>query len=285
MSFKLVALIPAGGVGERAQHTVQGQAVPKQYRQINQASMLMHSVRALLADPRVEHVYIGVAATDDWIEREDFSVLAGRVTILSCGGETRALTVLNTLRAAELGDEAWVLVHDAARPGLPREALSELITVCLQQQQGGLLAVPVGDTVKRQRVQKRPSEQMGVATSSQTTTTSGVPVTNAVSEHNETRQSMVVSARETSRSVQKNTLVCVQETVSREGLWLAQTPQLFNAHELREALAQALAQGVEITDEASAMEFIGQHPLLVKGHWRNLKVAWLSDFDLVEQFL
>ncbi|MDO5680696.1 MAG: 2-C-methyl-D-erythritol 4-phosphate cytidylyltransferase [Pelistega sp.] len=236
MSFKLVALIPAGGVGERAQHTVQGQAVPKQYRQINQASMLMHSVRALLADPRVEHVYIGVAATDDWIEREDFSALAGRVTILPCGGETRALTVLNTLRESGLDEDAWVLVHDAARPGLPQEALSELITVCLQQQQGGLLALPVGDTVKRARVLQ-------------------------------------------------NTPVCVQETVSREGLWLAQTPQLFKAHELREALAQALAQGAEITDEASAMEFIGQHPLLVKGHWRNLKVTWLSDFDLVEQFL
>ena len=272
MSFKLVALIPAGGVGERAQHTVQGQAVPKQYRQINQASMLMHSVRALLADPRVEHVYIGVAATDDWIEREDFSVLAGRVTILSCGGETRALTVLNTLRAAELGDEAWVLVHDAARPGLPREALSELITVCLQQQQGGLLALPVGDTVKRAQVRVASSEPMAEATSAQMAAEPGAS------------ENAVVSVLNQDEIINK-AIVSVQETVSREGLWLAQTPQFFKAHELCDALAQALAQGAEITDEASAMEFIGQHPLLITGHWRNLKVTWLSDFDLVEQFL
>ncbi len=260
MSYKLVAIIPAGGVGERAQHQVQGHAVPKQYRQIGKRSMLMHSVHALLADVRVEHVYIGVAASDNWISQEDVATIAGRVTVLACGGETRALTVLNTLRASNLGPEAWVMVHDAARPGLPLENLSDLITQCLAQQQGGLLALPVGDTVKRAH---KVSTQGGAS----------VLVDGASGSASE---GAVTTAKPT---------VTVQETVPRDDLWLAQTPQLFKAPELIQALEQALAQGADITDEASAMEFMGQHPLLVKGHWRNLKVTWPSDFDLVEHFL
>lgn len=248
MAYKLVAIIPAGGVGERAQHQVQGHAVPKQYRQIGERSMLMHSVHALLADTRVEHVYIGVAASDNWITQEDLATIAGRVTVLACGGETRALTVLNTLRASAVGAEAWVMVHDAARPGLPQESLSDLITQCLAQQQGGLLALPVGDTVKRAQKGASGSVTEGAA-------------------------------------VRTKPTVTVQETVPRDDLWLAQTPQMFKAVDLIQALEQALAQGADITDEASAMEFMGQHPLLVKGHWRNLKVTWPSDFDLVEHFL
>lgn len=233
-SSPIRAVIPAGGVGARAAVTVNGQAIPKQYRQIKGRAMLLHSVSALLAHPAIHSVHIGVAADDDWIKSLK---LPDRCYVHPTGGATRADTVLNTLR--QLPDEGWALVHDAARPGLPFETLDRLIMTCLSANVGGILALPVGDTVKRQLPY---DEEKG-------------------------KQSYI------------------QATISRDGLWLAQTPQLFKKILLEKALVQALSQGFAITDEASAIEYIGEQSLLVKGHWRNLKVTWPEDFDLVEYFL
>ena len=77
----------------------------------------------------------------------------------------------------------------------------------------------------------------------------------------------------------------VQETVDRDGLWLAQTPQLFPAHALREALQAAKEQGFVVTDEASAMELAGSQALLILGSARNFKVTWPEDFELMEKWL
>lgn len=235
--MKLIALIPAGGVGERAldaQHTA-----PKQYRQIAGKSLLQHSVAALLSDRRVSAVHIGVAAGDPFI---DSVRLPDVVRIHHSGGDSRAQTVLQTLGVIDqeqpFSDEDWVLVHDAARPGLSSTALSTLIDRCLEQQLGGILAMPVPDTVKR-----------------------------------------VVASTLDDESPR------IQETVSREGLWLAQTPQLFKAQELQIALEKAVVEGAEITDEASAMEHLGQQPLLVRGHAENFKITWPQDFALMEQYL
>ena len=79
--------------------------------------------------------------------------------------------------------------------------------------------------------------------------------------------------------------VCVQQTVDREGLWHAQTPQMFRLRALREALSQAMAAGVVITDEASAMEWAGKQPLLVPGHADNLKITQPEDLELASFFL
>ena len=233
----LIALIPAGGVGERAldeQHSL-----PKQYRVIANKSLLQHSVEALLSDERVGAVHIGVAADDPYIESEQ---LPSAVTIHGSGGESRAHTVLQTLQVIAKGrdfsDDDWVLVHDAARPGLSTKALSALIDACLTQQNGGILAIPVPDTVKRVVESTKHAQQPRI-----------------------------------------------EQTVPREGLWLAQTPQLFRAKELQQALQQALSQGAAITDEASAMEFIGQQPLLVRGHAENFKITWPQDFAVMEQYL
>jgi 2-C-methyl-D-erythritol 4-phosphate cytidylyltransferase len=77
--------------------------------------------------------------------------------VLRCGGETRAQSVLNGLEAlsADTTDDTWVLVHDAARPCLPREALARLIDAVQLDAVGGLLAVPVADTLKRADVDGR----------------------------------------------------------------------------------------------------------------------------------
>ena len=237
--MSLIALIPAGGVGARAldeQHSA-----PKQYRVIAAKSLLQHAVDALLSDARVELVHIGVAADDPYIESESMQLPKAAIVHRS-GGESRASTVLQTLDAIEqtqgLTNDDWVLVHDAARPGLSTQALSDLIDACLTHQQGGILALPVPDTVKR-------------------------------------------AVASTTHDLQSR----IEQTVPREGLWLAQTPQLFKAKELQQALQKALTDGAEITDEASAMEYLGYQPLLVRGHAENFKITWPQDFALMEQYL
>lgn len=141
----LVALVPAAGVGQRALQP--GAIVPKQYREIAGVPMLRRTVLALLADPRVQQVHVIVSADDDRVA----AVLAGlpRTRWYACGGAERHQTVANGLAAAGLPDACWVLVHDAARPGLPAAALAALIDACLDDPVGGLLALPVADTLKR----------------------------------------------------------------------------------------------------------------------------------------
>ncbi|GAA5233763.1 2-C-methyl-D-erythritol 4-phosphate cytidylyltransferase [Verticiella sediminum] len=142
-SGRLTAIVPAAGVGARA---ADGTG-PKQYRPIAGTAMLVHTVRALLAEPRIDRVLVAVAPGD----AQAANLLAGvaRVQVLACGGATRYDSVANALAAAGLAGDDWVLVHDAARPGLPADALAALIDACLPDPVGGLLALPVADTVKR----------------------------------------------------------------------------------------------------------------------------------------
>ena len=145
---RLIALVPAAGVGARALRA-QDAHIPKQYRLLAGKTMLRHSVQALLADPRITQVRVAVSPGDD----QAVEVLQDlpRVVCVPCGGDTRAQTVYNALCDAELAAHDWALVHDAARPGLPADALARLIDACLPNGVGGLLALPVPDTVKRAR--------------------------------------------------------------------------------------------------------------------------------------
>lgn len=74
----------------------------------------------------------------------------------------------------------------------------------------------------------------------------------------------------------------VRETVDRDGLWHALTPQMFRLAALREALLAARARGLPVTDDASAMELAGHAPLLVEGHGDNLKITRPEDLALAE---
>ena len=252
MSYRIIAIVPAAGVGERARPaTVQGAAVvPKQYQLLKGQPMLRWSVQALLAEARISQVRVAVAPHDTWAD----SALQGldRTVCRPCGGPTRADTVLAALRDADLGPSDWVLVHDAARPGLPAAALARLVDQCLAAQTGGLLAVPGADTVK----QAEPACQ-------------GLPA----------------AGRPVAMAKQANEAWQVARTVSRDTLWLAQTPQMFQAGPLVAALQQALQSGAPITDEASAIEYAGGAPLLVSGSARNFKVTWPDDFELMEKWL
>ena len=218
------ALIPAAGVGARM--AANG---PKQYLQVGGKPMLRHTIDAFLSSPLIAHTYVVVSPDDGQIDAVIRS--GGSVTVLRCGGATRMASVQNALR--QLGELLqpldWVLVHDAARPGLNAALINKLITSVGDDPVGGLLALPVVDTVKR----------------------SGAgPVA----------------------------------TVPRDGLWLAQTPQMFRYRLLCDALAAA-TDASAITDDASAVEALGQSPRLVEGHPCNLKVTLPADIRIAEMYL
>ncbi len=140
------ALIPAAGSGSRM-----GSELPKQYLELAAAPMLQHAVRALCIHPQIERVFVVLAAEDAHFARYDWTPFDAKLRRLYCGGATRAASVLNGLRAMApvLQPEDWVLVHDAARPCLAQAHLDALIAALVDDEVGGLLAVPVADTLKR----------------------------------------------------------------------------------------------------------------------------------------
>jgi len=143
-----VALIPAAGVGARM-----AAGSPKQYLPIGAKPMLRHTVDAFLSSLLIAHTYVVVSADDPFIDAvlPDASDGTSRVTVLRCGGATRMESIRNGLHAvrAALADTDHVLVHDAARPGLNAALIERLITETGDHPAGGLLALPVVDTVKR----------------------------------------------------------------------------------------------------------------------------------------
>jgi 2-C-methyl-D-erythritol 4-phosphate cytidylyltransferase len=145
---RYLALIPAAGVGARM-----AAGSPKQYLPIGAKPMLRHTVDAFLSSPLVAHTYVVVSADDPFIDTvlPDAGEHASRVTVLRCGGATRMESIRNGLHAvrAALADTDHVLVHDAARPGLNAALIERLITETGDHPGGGLLALPVVDTVKR----------------------------------------------------------------------------------------------------------------------------------------
>jgi 2-C-methyl-D-erythritol 4-phosphate cytidylyltransferase len=139
---RIFGLIPAAGTGTRM-----GSDLPKQYASLGGRMMLEHAIDALLADARIEQLLIVVAAGEPrWRQ----IVADERVEFVEVGGASRAESVRNGLArlAMSASAEDWVLVHDAARPCLAREELADLIDALIDDPVGGLLAVPIADTIK-----------------------------------------------------------------------------------------------------------------------------------------
>ncbi|WP_028311361.1 2-C-methyl-D-erythritol 4-phosphate cytidylyltransferase [Derxia gummosa] len=217
-SARFIALIPAAGGGSRADL-----GLPKQYADIGGRSMLDRTLDAFRASPLIDAVYV-VLAPDD----RRFDLATEEVRPLYVGGASRRDSVLAGLNAiaGSYGPNDWVLVHDAARPGITTALIADLIDACRDDAVGGLLALPVADTLKR-----------------------------ASGQGDEAR---------------------VGATLPRDGLWAAQTPQMFRLDLLRRAYAAA----PDATDEAGAVEAMGHAPRLVPGSQRNFKLTWREDFAL-----
>jgi 2-C-methyl-D-erythritol 4-phosphate cytidylyltransferase len=233
---RLFALIPCAGTGSRS-----GSAIPKQYRTLGQRALLYYALAAFDACSEFAQTLVVIAPDDTGFDARHFSGL--RFAVARCGGASRQASVFNGLNAlAEFGarEHDWVLVHDAARPGVTPELIRRLVSALRDDPVGGIAALPVADTLKRA----------------------------ATNEGN--------AAAAPPR---------IARTEARDGLWHAQTPQMFRIGMLREAILQAQQQGHDLTDEASAIEWLGHTPRLVPGSPRNFKVTYPEDFALAQALL
>ena len=151
---KFFALIPAAGSGARM-----GNELPKQYLSLNNRPMIYHAIYTLCQSQFIAGVFVVLAPSDNEWFKYDWSEFSEKLVMLSCGGLTRADSVLNGLTAAKQKDlvdtDDWILVHDAARPCLTSIQLNKLINELANDDVGGLLAVPVADTLKRSNIDNR----------------------------------------------------------------------------------------------------------------------------------
>ncbi|NMG03568.1 2-C-methyl-D-erythritol 4-phosphate cytidylyltransferase [Azoarcus taiwanensis] len=148
---KRFALVPAAGIGSRM-----GGERPKQYLTLLGRPLIQHSLSVLCATPLIDKVFVVLSVADREWGRYDWSTLGPKLTPLFCGGASRADSVLGGLRAISNQTEQsdWVLVHDAARPCLAPWHVEKLVREVANEEVGGLLAVPVADTLKLADVQQ-----------------------------------------------------------------------------------------------------------------------------------
>lgn len=220
-------VIPAAGIGSRM-----GSDIPKQYLELNGRAIILHTLDRLLDHASIHGAVVALSRHDGWWEHLDVNYRKPVWRIE--GGVERCHSVLNALLelSTRADDSDWVLVHDAARPCLSADDLTLLIETLADDETGGLLGVPVRDTMKR--------------------------------------------AGENDRVI---------DTVDRNHLWHALTPQMFRLGRLRHALESALENEQLVTDEASAMELAGYQPRLVEGSAGNIKITRHEDLALAEFYL
>lgn len=224
---KYFVIIPAAGIGTRVKADC-----PKQYLKIHDQVILARVVNLFSQRKDIEKVVVVLHAKDHWWPTLQFAHAEKILTVI--GGKERVHSVLLGLdflkEHAEKND--FVIVHDAARPCLQSQDITRLLTELKDHPVGGLLGLPVVDTLKK------------------------------VNAHH-----------------------AVTETVSREQLWQAQTPQCFRFQLLKSSIEKTLSDNQIITDESSAIEYAGHHPKMILGDPRNIKITYLEDLKLAEKFL
>jgi 2-C-methyl-D-erythritol 4-phosphate cytidylyltransferase len=142
---RVFAIVPAAGQGTRI-----GDPVPKQYIPLAGEPMVFHSLAALARVRRIERIFVVLAPGDRHWSRHDWSALGDRVEVLREGGPHRAQSVANALAAIgpRVAPDDWILVHDAARPCIRTELVEQFLDELGDDPVGGLLAMPLADTLK-----------------------------------------------------------------------------------------------------------------------------------------
>lgn len=218
-------IIPAAGVGNRMSSNM-----PKQYLCLAGKPTIAHCMQTFFSSSRIVSVHLALSAEDEFWSLQTIAT-DHRFHLHRTGGDSRAETVLNTLAAirAQVEEDDWILVHDAARPGLTLALLDSLLDSLQHDDVGGLLALPLADTLKASNPECR-----------------------------------------------------VQNTIPREALWQAQTPQMFRYALLIRALGRFSGTP---TDESQAIEALGLQPRLVVGSLRNMKITYPQDIVLMEALM
>ncbi len=218
---KFWVVIPAAGVGKRMQVDH-----PKQYLSLCGKTVIEHTLACFNSNPRYSAIVVAISENDEyWSEL----LIDSQIPLYRAkGGSERCFSVLNSLHylSGMAKDNDWVLVHDAARPCLRTTDVDYLIQQVGKHAVGGLLGLPVADTLKFCGAHRR-----------------------------------------------------IKNTVSRDGLWRALTPQMFRYGKLTRALEAAVEYPERVTDEASALEMAGYEPLMVEGSWDNIKITHPQDLQ------
>jgi 2-C-methyl-D-erythritol 4-phosphate cytidylyltransferase len=144
------ALVPCAGVGSRAVTSQDKPFQAKQFQAIGGQAMVMHTLQSLAGVARIRRGWVVESPGNDF-EWPDAPAWPTRFERSACGGASRAHSVFNGLlamRAQGVQDHDWVLVHDAARCLVTPAMVNNLIDRCMADAVGGLLALPVPDTLK-----------------------------------------------------------------------------------------------------------------------------------------
>ena len=221
----LVVVVPAAGVGKRMKANC-----PKQYLKIDKLTVLEHTVLKLLSHPDITQVVLAISVGDEYFKDTLLNTHPDVITV--DGGQERVDSVLAGLKVINQAKNPWVLVHDAARPCIEHQDIDALIASCKATGNGGLLASPVRDTMKRSDAKQN-----------------------------------------------------VKLTIDRSTLWHALTPQMYQTKLLLQAIEQAIEDRATITDESSAIEYVGLPSILVQGSSENIKITRPEDLVLAAFYL
>ncbi len=224
-SVPVWAIVPAAGIGTRMQSEI-----PKQYLAFQGKTLIEHCLDRLLSHPEIDGAVVVLQEQDTtW---ETLAYLAQKPVFTTAGGKERHDSVYSGLTTLQyrFGNDAIALVHDAVRPLVSHQDLSNVIDAARQHSAGALLATPVTDTLKLQ------GDNMEIA-----------------------------------------------NTLSRDRLWRALTPQVFHLQTLLNALEQVIDKKLSITDDAQAVELMGHTPVLVAADSENFKITSPGDLALAER--
>ena len=146
------ALIPAAGSGSRMAVAAEA-SLPKQYLPLAGRPMIWHTLVTLCQVPAIEKIFVVLSPEDNDWPRAEMAALGSKLVVVRCGGGTRAASVSNGLQAIseQVTADDWILVHDAARPCVTVAQIENLIAAIAADTTsvGGLLAMPLADTLKR----------------------------------------------------------------------------------------------------------------------------------------
>ncbi len=152
------AIIPAAGVGHRM-----GAGIAKQYMPLADSTVIQESMSCFLRHPKISAITIALHAEDQsW---SSLDIPANKPIYTVIGGVTRAHSVQIALQRIkrEAKDDDFVLVHDAARPCLQYSDLDSLLQKLVEDKVGGILAMPVSDTIKQANAKQKNSDDVNIA--------------------------------------------------------------------------------------------------------------------------
>lgn len=226
-----------------------GASVAKQYTMLKGQTLLEHSVARLAGSTYIDKCLLVVAADDSTAQTLNFAL----PIYYAIGGAERWQSVQAGVEAmihAGAAATDLVVIHDAARPAVPSHDIGQVIKAATLEPYGAILATPVTDTLKEAQYQTH-----------------------------------IQSIAESKSIGESNPHYYAKRTIDRNGLWQAQTPQVFRLGQLKQVLAYVSEHNLAITDEASAFEHLALPIRLVTGSRQNIKLTYPDDAILLAAIL